>query len=98
VIVVPLCDSDTCLEPAAFVVHWPGKSLKFCPACKLRAEGVASAMGFDLTVEPLPPPEPEPEDPTEAPTPQPRLAAHLPACNPDDGCVAGCPVLAGWRP
>jgi hypothetical protein len=54
--VVDLCGQETCLEDAAFVVHWPGRTLKLCARCKDRALRIAEAMGFALTVEPIPPP------------------------------------------
>jgi hypothetical protein len=54
--VVELCGSDLCLEDAAYVVHWPGRTIRMCGPCKNRALRIADAMGFALDVEPLPAP------------------------------------------
>lgn len=45
------CTSKGCAEPAAFLVHWPGRSSPMCLKHMAQAQGVAAAMGFDLSTE-----------------------------------------------
>jgi hypothetical protein len=52
-----LCETHVCANEAAYVVHWPGHSIKLCEGCKRGAELIADAMGFKVTVDPLPRPE-----------------------------------------
>lgn len=44
------CATVSCDEFAAVRVFWPGQTRDMCPACALRAQGVAQAMGFALSV------------------------------------------------
>ena len=47
------CHTAICLSQATKAVYWPGRALKFCDPCTSRAEGIAQAMGFPLTVQTL---------------------------------------------
>ncbi|MEQ8278343.1 MAG: hypothetical protein RMA76_38225 [Deltaproteobacteria bacterium] len=49
------CSAGDCIEPAEFLVSWPGqRPARMCQTCADRASGVARAMGFVVPVEPLP--------------------------------------------
>ena len=49
----PECGTASCHAPPAVRVYWPGKTLDMCVPCAERAQHVAGAMSFTLTVEPL---------------------------------------------
>ena len=36
-------------------VYWPGQTRDMCVACAERAQAIAEAMSFELTIEPLGP-------------------------------------------
>lgn len=47
------CGSQTCSDPAAVEVFWPGQTLKMCRLCAMKATTVANAIGLPLEVRPL---------------------------------------------
>jgi hypothetical protein len=50
------CSTVGCLEAPTVRVYWPGRDPppRYCATCAFRARRVADAMGFALTIEPLP--------------------------------------------
>ena len=44
------CATTVCQEAPAVRVFWPGQTRDMCPACALRAQKIAQAMGFDLAI------------------------------------------------
>lgn len=48
-----MCESDGCNNEAINRVHWPGKDVRLCAVCSIRAHRVARHMGFELSVTPL---------------------------------------------
>ena len=48
-----MCQQTDCEEPAAFRVYWPGRvpPPHMCALCAFRAQGIARAMGFDVSIE-----------------------------------------------
>lgn len=55
VVLGPKCRTEDCLEPARFVVHWPGPApILCCARCTERWKTIAErGMGFVLSVQPL---------------------------------------------
>lgn len=49
------CGTRSCKLDALYRVHWPGQPICLCRACALRAAGIADAMSFTLTIEPIEP-------------------------------------------
>lgn len=47
------CATITCDAPPTHQVFWPGQPSAMCAPCARRAQGVGSAMGFGVVVEPL---------------------------------------------
>lgn len=50
----PDCESQGCKGDGGFRVHWPGRTTLMCEPCATRARGLASFMGFNLTVDVVP--------------------------------------------
>jgi hypothetical protein len=50
---VQKCGTVTCLDPATNRVYWPFQTTDMCQRCTDRANVIAGAMGFALTVAPL---------------------------------------------
>lgn len=48
------CNTKTCDKPATWTVYWPGQTSPKCDVCKVQAERIALAMGFDVDSTPLP--------------------------------------------
>ncbi len=43
------CEQVKCEQPAAFRMHWPGKSLDCCKGHRKSAHSIAAAMGLSLS-------------------------------------------------
>lgn len=54
--ILPPCEHVDCKRPAFYCVHWPGQTRCFCDWHTAAAKRVATAMGFALTTDVLPPP------------------------------------------
>ncbi len=48
------CTHRDCACEAGFRVHWPGKTVRLCPTHARIAANLATHLGFDLTIDPLP--------------------------------------------
>lgn len=51
------CEHKDCGNLATVVVHWPGRTTRYCDVHRAAAERVATAMGFSLASETLLPAE-----------------------------------------
>jgi hypothetical protein len=49
------CGTEKCEGEATCIVYWPGRVMRFCAACAVRAHTIARAMGFEVEIQAMDP-------------------------------------------